>query len=287
MQSQLLHNNWFGKAVGACCAWIWAPSDPVVLAVAIISGISIGHLYDAWATHHADADQDTLANLARGNSRTPSPYLEFLFAAFGRLAKSTGQVSPKHIAYAQQLMHHMGLHGAAAVQAKSWFNQGKLDKFQFQQRSRDCLNPSSHGTASRLTMLRCMCTMACIETRDATLTCLKQLGGYLGFTPTRVAKEFGDIRNQVESHKQGSKYKTTNASSITQVPKPDHALALACKHLGIPKGANAAKAKDAYRRLISRHHPDKLPRNASENEKRLAAMKMVELRDALELIQAR
>lgn len=287
MQSQLLHNNWFGKAIGASCAWIWAPKEALPLAAAVICGIAIGHIYDAWAGHHADTDQTTLTNLAGGATQSSSPYLAFLFAALGRLAKAGGHVTPDHIAYAQHLMDQMSLSKANQTQAKDWFSQGKLDQFEFQQRSRECLRPSSHGTASRLTILRCMCTMACIETDDVTLEHLKQLGSHLGFTPARVAREFGDIRDQLAAHEKAPRYKPSSKSSVTQTPSADRALALACKRLGIPADADATKAKQAYRRLISRYHPDKLPRNASDADKRLAAMKMVELRDALELIQAR
>lgn len=286
MQSPLLHNNWFGKAVGATCAWIWASSDPSAIAVAVISGIAIGHLYDTWASQHTDQDQDNLSRIAQGHAHKNAPHLEFLFAALGRLAKTSGRVAPEQIAYAQQLMRQMSLDAPTQAQAKTWFSNGKSDHFPLQQLSRECLQPSSQGTASRLTILRCMSTMACIDTRDTTLACLKQLGGYLGFAPARIAKEFGDIRAAIEHQKQGHKTNNAGASSITKTPKPDHALAAACKRLGLPVGANATKAKQAYRKLISRYHPDKLPRNASDEDKRAAAVHMVELRDALELIQA-
>ena len=42
----------------------------------------------------------------------------------------------------------------------------------------------------------------------------------------------------------------------------------------------------AYRRMVSRFHPDRLSQDATPAETELAQQRMVELREALETIQA-
>lgn len=274
MQSQLLHNYWFGKAVGATCAWIWAPTDPVWLALSVITGIALGHLYDAWALQHRDDDQLTLSRLAQAHAREHSPHVEFLFAGLGRLAKSDGRVSADQITYTERLMRQMNLTGADARQAQNWFNEGKKVSYPLQSLSRACLAAGEPAASARLSVLRCLCGLVANAPTDANLACLKQLGGYLGFAPPRIARILGDFRQG--SAKQGGSTAHGN----------DDGLTAAYECLGIPAGSTASTAKSAYRQLISKHHPDKLGPDASDSAKQQAQARMVALREALERIEA-
>jgi DnaJ like chaperone protein len=282
MQSQLLFNQWFGKAVGATCAVIWAPADPLWLPVAIISGIALGHLYDHWAHLHHDNDQATLTRIGKRHQTNRSPHLEYLFAGLGRIAKAGGRVQPEHIAYTEQVMNQMGLTNPVRQQAKAWFSDGKNSNFPLQALSRECLQPTEQGSASRQSMLRCFCSLVAIEPSDAALSQLKLLGGYLGFAPNRVAREYGDIASRYQ--KQTSKQARP---ATKQNPAVDPALEAAYALLQIDKTASFDKVKHAYRQQVSRSHPDKLAGNASAADKQAAQDKMVALRNALELIKSR
>jgi DnaJ like chaperone protein len=283
MQSHLLFNQWFGKAVGATCAVIWAPADPLWLSVAIICGIGLGHLYDHWAHLHHDDDQATLSRIGQRHQTHRSPHLEYLFAGLGRIAKAAGHVQPEHIAYTEQVMTQMGLTAPVRQQAKAWFRDGKNRNFPIQALSRECLQPTEQGSASRQSMLRCFCTLVAIEPSDAALSQLKLLGGYLGFAPNRVAREYGDIasRYQRQTSKQGNPSAKTDQNAAT-----DPALKAAYALLQVDTKASFDKVKHAYRQQVSRSHPDKLAANASLADKQAAQDKMVALRNALELIKA-
>jgi DnaJ like chaperone protein len=272
MQSQLLTNNWFGKAVGATCAWIWAPADPLWLAAAIICGISLGHLYDLWASHKTAAQQDKLAASSAQDKR--QPHLQFLFTAMGRIAKAGGRVRPAHLNYATQLMLDMSMDNASRKQAQGWFNAGKQSHYDFKGLARECLQTTPATPQTLITILRCMCHMTHIELSDESLNCLKQLGGDLGFTPPEIAAEFGQVHSP-----QARAYKTEQAAS-------DPKLVAAFECLGVTPGTSAAKIKLAYRKQVSKHHPDKLPPNASIPQRQHAQDQMVRLREALELIQS-
>ena len=286
MQSELLHNNWFGKAVGATCGWIWAPTDPLWLAVAVITGIGCGHVYDMLANHYRDDDDTASLNkMAASHREQSSPHMQFLFAALGRVAKISGPVSPVHIAYVEKLITQMGLDASSQAQAKAWFKQGKLNSYssqKWQKLSQECLQASEQGTASRLTILRCLCTITSLRADDNSLSCLKQLGGYLGFAPSRIAREFGDIHKASEQPSDSS----SNSDSGASTASPNSDLTRAFSRLNVAPGASSDKVKLAYRKLVSKYHPDKLPRNAPTKDKQAAQHTMVELRDALELIQS-
>ena len=282
MQSHLLFNQWFGKAVGATCAVIWAPADPLWLSVAIICGIALGHLYDHWAHLHHDDDQATLTRIGQRHQTNRSPHLEYLFAGLGRIAKAGGRVQPEHIAYTERVMNQMSLTNAVRQQAKAWFSDGKNTNFPLQALSRECLQPTEQGSASRLSMLRCFCSLVAIEPSDAALSQLKLLGGYLGFAPNRVAREYGDIasRHQNQTSKPGNPSTDGDQKHAT-----DPALQAAFALLQIDKTASFDQVKHAYRQQVSRSHPDKLAANASTADKQAAQDKMVALRNALELIE--
>ncbi len=266
----MLYNNWFGKAVGATCAWIWAPNDAIWLAVAVIVGIALGHLYDLWASQMHDGEAANLAQFAQGKEDTP-PYGDFLFAALGRVAKAGGRVTPAHIDYADRVMKQMGLDGAGMESARRWFRQGKNSDFSMQELSRRCLAADDKGSATRLTILRCLCAMAAIEPNDNAVSTLKSLGGLLGFAPSRIAGEYGA-------------YHQPQKSAGSAATNPDLDAAYRC--LELAPGASLSQVKQAYRKLVSRHHPDKLSRGASAEQQQQAQRRMVELREALERIEA-
>ncbi len=269
MQAQMLYNNWFGKAVGATCAWIWAPNDAIWLAVALIVGIVLGHIYDLWASHMHDGEAANLAQFARAEDNAP-PYADFLFAALGRVAKAGGRVTPAHIDYADRLMRQMGLDIRGMDAARRWFRQGKQKDFSLQELSRQCLAANDQGSASRLTILRCLCAMAAIEPNDNAVGTLKSLGGLLGFAPSRIAGEYGT-------------YHQPQQPADTSGADPDLDAAYRC--LELTHEASLAEVKQAYRKLVSRHHPDKLPRDASAERQQQAQQRMVALREALERIE--
>ena len=169
-------------------------------------------------------------------------------------------------------MQQMGLDAAGKEQAQRWFRQGKSGDAALSDLSRDCLAADQQGSAARLTILRCLCAMAAITPSDNGVSTLKSLGGLLGFAPSRIAGEYGAY------------HKDTHSTPERHESDPD--LDAAYRQLDLQPGATLEQAKRAYRRLVSRAHPDKLPRNASDAEQRAAQERMVKLRDAFERISA-
>ncbi len=248
--------------------------DPLWLAIWLILGITLGHLYDLWASRDATHKSDNVAGLGQTHTTSANPQLQYLFAALGRIAKAGGRVRTAHVTYATSLMQQMGMDKNARTLAQGWFNAGKSNGYSFQKLARACLRWDESTSQSRLTILRCMCHMAVIEVSNEAIACLKQLGGYLGFSPAHVAREFGDVHN-------------TSAPPQAQPESvAERKLKAAFERLGVAPDAPFTAVKHAYRQKVSRHHPDKLPVDASEGARRYAQQQMIELRDALELIQS-
>ena len=268
MHSQLLHNQWFGKAVGASCVWIWAPSDPVGLSLTVIAGIGLGHLYDLWAHRFVDDKQRLAGQLA--GSVDEAPHLQFLFAGLGHIAKANGVVETKHIQYAEGLMLHLGLTSQARSTAISWFNEGKQSGFDFPALAQTCLGSDQQAVELRALCLTCFCELSALSANDRTVNVLKRLGQMLGFSPARIGTELGEaIPDQ--------------PAAPSSVDNPELRAAYDC--LDLKPGANWPDTQRAYRRLVSRYHPDRLAQNATQRELDYAQQRMVEFREALETIQ--
>ena len=279
MHSELLYNQWFGKALGFTSAFILAPSSNTLLAVFVITGIVLGHCFDVWAARHASANQQ-IPNAAKSQGKT-SPLTShqlFLFAALGHIAKQSGTVTRAHIASAEAVMRAMQFSAAQKKDAITSFGAGKATTFKFQNLSRET-QPEPTVTSF---LVRAMCDMAAITPTDKSLAALVKLAAMLGVQPANVAAFFGqalDNRKAKGAHQQ-QKQNTRSTPSTAQTPD-HHPYQL----LGIAPGSSASEAKRAYRKLISKSHPDKLPPNASEQEILAATQRMVELREALEAIQ--
>jgi|GEM_PF-2159603 len=289
MQSRLLHNRWFGKFIGVMAAWTLAPTDPLYLPSAIIAGAAIGHAFDYWAWYQSGSPRLQLPYLNQRNLAHAAPHLRFMFAAFGAIAKSGGAVSATHIRYAESLMNNLGFNHRSKAQAIGWFDQGKQGTFDFEAAARECLSDAAMAEELRNTALGCMCDLAAVSHSDAASEELERHAATLGFAPSRTAVELKRALQHLSAH---SRQATTRLASATvsngsdgQSALPSQVIA-ACHCLDIKEGASLSTAKRAYRRMVSRYHPDRLPNNASLAQQNYANARMVEFREALDAIEA-
>lgn len=333
MGYQLLHNNWFGKALGFTCAWIWAPDNDAQLSILIILGIAVGHLYDAWALQQASqqARKTTLPPLMDTQSATTSAYVQYLYSALGYIAKAGGRVRTEHIQYTEQLIARNASSPANRQQAISWFDEGKRGSASMAKLARQCWGKDRQSQQQRNVILQCMCDMASIAPSNPGLNALKHLGVLIGFAPALIGKEFGAAKSRSDttahsgasshgtaprastqrpsgthrrttqqtnqsranagrrSSERDNTYKQGASTQSTSTPQPQAELpeevvtAYRCLDLAPP--ATPAQVKRAYRRMVSRYHPDRLARNATVGEVKHAEQRMVEMRQAMETLQ--
>lgn len=190
--------------------------------------------------------------------RALQPHLHFLFSGLGRIAKSSGQVLPEHILYADAVLFRLGCKGRARARAIEWFNEGKTGEADFHQLAVHC-NATPTSRLHSL-VLDCMVRMYEIKATPAANRSLHLLGGLLGFEAARISTKRDEV--------------LLEESSINQ----------ARAVLGLDEGATSKEIRLAYRQLASRHHPDKLRPDASAKEQEHAVTRSVEIRAAYDVL---
>lgn len=190
-----------------------------------------------------------------------------LFVLLGRLAKSGGRVLPAHIQQAKAEMQRLGLSSEGRRQAIAAFAQGKT--------GRDSLRgPLRRQQAHSETLLRACWRMAWVDGQvgQAERELIMLWGKWLQVPPA-TQEQFSDAY----APQQGPL-----ASPVST------AYQCALNVLNVSADAEPAQIKQAYRRLLSRHHPDKLAGSgASAQRLQEATERTRELHQAYDLIRQR
>ena len=266
------------------------PRTQFCLPLALIIGIALGHLYDHWANNQNDKHfgeflSKSLAGASTKNSATHE--LHFLFSAAGRISKASGRVQPAHIKQTEAVIKALDLDSEGRNQAIAWFDEGKSNQSSFSQLAKSCLQSKSTNPNSRTAIIRCLCDFAVIEpTRDAVKE-LKRLAAMLGFASGRVGQFFGDAHSRRTVRREPPKKPSAQGPKPKATPpEPPQEVIAAYHYLDCKAGASKEEVKHAYRKLVSRYHPDRLPKQAKVSEIEHAKKKMVALREALETLEA-
>jgi DnaJ like chaperone protein len=194
---------------------------------------------------------------------------EVLFLLLGRLAKSGGRVVEQHLQQARVEMRRLDMSEPAQRRAMAAFGRGRdgrdslrgyLRRLKTQPHAaegllRACWRMAwAHGKASR-------------SERDLIVL----WGKWLGWSAAKVDALAGE-------HEQARK------PVVRQINDYQDALTL----LGVQTDTEPAHIKRAYRRLLSRHHPDKVAgTGASQSQVRDATDRTQDLHHAYAVIKAR
>lgn len=194
---------------------------------------------------------------------------ELLFILLGRLAKSGGRVRDSHILLARVEMRRMGLSESAQRRAIAAFNRGKEGRDNLRGFLRR-LNTQPHAAEG---LLRACWRMALAEGRASRVEreLIVLWGKWLGWSAAKVEALSGES----DPHKR---------ALPNQVEEYQHALIL----LGVTGDTPPADVKQAYRRLLSRYHPDKVAgAGANDSQVRDATEITSELHNAYKLVKER
>jgi DnaJ like chaperone protein len=164
---------------------------------------------------------------------------ELLFVLLGRLAKSDGRVVEGHIQQARQEMRSLDMSDSAQRRAIAAFNRGKSGN----DRLRGYLRRLSAQPHAAEGVLRACWRMVWADGRAGhrERELIAQWGKWLGWTPHQVQA----LATDYEPHKRPQ---VSNAITYQD----------ALRLLGVSTTSEPAQIKRAYRRLLSRHHPDKI-----------------------------
>ena len=256
--------KWWGKVIGGVAGYLLGGPFAAVL------GVVLGHMVDGWRpTTRRDPGVQT---------RTQAAFLRATFSVMGYLCKADGRISEDEIAMASKIMDRMGLTGAHRRTAMEMFRQGKAPEFHLD----DALN-QFRAQCGRHPMLLGMFTEIQLSTALADGALTPQEDTALRYICVRL----GIPRPMFEQFLRAARAERSNREREPGAASTANDLESAYGTLGVEVNASDAEVKRAYRRLLSRHHPDKLAgEGMSEEMIRMANDRTQAIRRAYERIQS-
>ena len=209
--------------------------------VGALIGVIIGHWFDK-----------TVRLIRPPEAGKQQAIVEKCFELMGAVCKADGHVSETEIRAAEQIMARLRIQGDARQATIAGFNRGKAEGFDVDRASAE-LKQLCGGRILWLRLcLEILLSGAAADGRldQAERQMLVRIAGGLGIP----AAEFEQMLALMSG---GFGRQQTAGAGGFQAPRGD-TLADAYKVLGISPQASDHEAKKAYRRLMSKHHPDKL-----------------------------
>lgn len=273
-------NPWWGKLLGAFFGYlIGGPAGALF-------GILIGNLFDRGLIGHYTRPHWYYHREKRKDIQ--HIFFEATFLVMGHLAKADGRVSEQEIHMANTLMNEMRLSHEQKKQARQLFNQGKAAAFNLGQ-TLTRLQEACHDNPDLLKLFMDI-QYRFVQTDGLSamkLQALNVIFRHMGFAPLhqqyRFYEDFGYQSAQGSTNHHSSSRQQNNYN----YQDPQNTLKQAYTILEISSTATKQEVKKAYRRLISRNHPDKLiAQGLPENMIKIANDKTQKIRKAYEIICA-
>jgi DnaJ like chaperone protein len=261
-----------GKVVGGLMGLILGP-------IWAVAGVLLGHQID----EHLDR-QDALPppgpeELAAIGER----FFRATFRVMGYLAKADGRISEQEISAARAVMAELRLDSARVQQAIECFTVGKQPGFDLSAE----LTALGRACGGRPDLVRVFVE---IQVRAAlsgnnldgpVRPLLNRMAGSLGVSPFELAQIEAVLRIR------GGGFRYAHAG-VESTPSPSVKLDQAYKVLEAAPGDSDQEIVKAYRRQLSRHHPDKLKANGlPESMIEHAKQRTQQIIEAYELIRER
>ena len=251
--------SWWGKVIGGTLGFFL--------------GGPLGALLGTYFGHGFDASRGARPTALPGDQeRVQAAFFAATFSVMGHLAKSDGRVTRDEIDLANALMEEMQLAEEKRKLARSLFNQGKSEGFDFtavvRQFRQECHRRS---TLMRMFMeIQVQAAFADQRLDPAENRLLAQLAEELGFDRSDLARIIELVRGAGHVHDSPDQFELADAYAV----------------LGVDESTPIDEVRKAYRRLLSQHHPDRLvAKGLPEEMIRLANEKTAEIRKAWEKIR--
>ncbi len=260
-------------------------------------GGPLGALLGAAVGHNFDQGLWKMGAAVDTSSRHQGAQGAFLATAFqlmGHLAKADGRVSEREIAAARAIMDHLRLSASQRRAAIDCFTQGKQADFAVDVALETFLRVCAGRSAPLQQLLELLLNVAYADgaLHPQTHARLVSIAERLGLPRLQFEALHNLFRAQRWAQRQnqpGGDDAGWTHDQRTHGPRPATAvnsLGQAYEVLGLNRDASPDEIKLAYRRLLKRHHPDKLvASNASSAELKRATEKTRELTAAYERIR--
>ena len=273
--------SWNGKIIGAAIGSIFGP-------VGAVLGAIVGHQFDTGA-----------ANLSVGSvggaARVQELYFPALFRVMGHVAKADGRVSEREIAAARAMMGALRLDGQQTAAAINYFGEGKAPDFVVDAALAP-LQPllrSFPQLAQFFIEVQLQTALAGNDLAPLPRARLAHVAGLLGLASQDFARleammrwrmgGAGASRGGSGGSNSGGGGAYGSASAADEADRLAQAYAL----LEVNKSVSDEQVVKAYRRQMSRHHPDKLKANGlPESMLERAKERTQQIQAAYELLRA-
>ncbi len=242
--------SWTGKIIGAIVGFLIFRGF-----VGAMVGAFIGHLYDQSA-----------AARRRGPGASPLEIGERFFTAtfevMGHVAKSDGRVSEAEIAAARQVMSDLRLDGAQIHAAIGCFTRGKDADFDLESTMQGLANACARQPHLLRVFLEIQVRAALegVDMQGPAKQAVQRVAELLDVSRLELAHMEAVLRIRREQFRANGGARGGSAGGQAP-PKSSMRIDAAYQILEVdPKTSNADISK-AYRRQLSKHHPDKLKAN--------------------------
>ena len=235
--------KWKGKIIGFMIGSFWG-------APGVMFGLIIGQIYDMglldrrlgkYRSSHKNTGQYTYVQKL---------FFDSSFSIMGFIAKSDGRVSQQEIDVAQRIMEQLNFSTEMKSRAIQEFNRGKHSDFDAQacltQLKRSCLlHPRLLKTFLDIQIQIAYAEGALTSAKRAALHQVFRSLGLSAAAFNQFDRQFRAGQHYSQHQYQGQKHSSSHLHDAYVL-------------LGISANASNAEIKKAYRRLMSKHHPDKL-----------------------------
>lgn len=261
--------GWWGTLAGG--AFGFMVGGPIGAMV----GAALGRTVDRGMS--ALDDESIVTEGVDHQDRAQLAFFSATFGVMGHIAKADGRVTPEEIELAANLMDHLGLNPQMRSLARDLFRQGKSDDFDLDavlaQFRRECRH--SRNLRRMFIEVQIQAAFADDQMHPAERLVLERICVHLGLSEHELDQLELLVRAGAEAAREG--LGQANAPSLSA----DYAL------LDLDSGASDADLKRAYRRMMSRHHPDKLiARGLPEEMIKVATEKTQAIKAAYERIKS-
>jgi DnaJ like chaperone protein len=260
--------DYWGKIIGGLAGLL--TRQPLL----VLLGVFLGHQFDrGFAERIARFREDE-----QGMFKVPDGFVNALFQVMGHMAKADGRVTDDEIRAARSLMHRLNMGPQQIRHAMAWFTEGKQPGFQMQATILDLRAKYARRPELRSLFVRLLMEVSLSKNslQQVERNILWSICKTLDIGRVELAQLEAMLRAQRGFRK--SPQGGTDAARVNG----------AYRSLGMDQSATNAEIKKAYRRLMNKHHPDKIMSANPDDAVIDEAERMTrEIRSAYELLKTR
>lgn len=237
-----------GKLIGAILGLILFRS-PWGLLIGMIAG------------HFFDQSMQTSRGSGAGPQEIGERFFRATFEVMGHVAKADGRVSEAEIAAARKVMAELRLDGVQIHAAIAFFTRGKSPDFDLE----SSLHEFAAACAHRPDLLRVFleiqvrAALEGVDMQGPAKLAVQRVAELLEISRLELAHMEAVLRIRREQFRAGAR--NGGAAGSQPPPKSGMQLSAAYEILEVDAKATDEEVTKAYRRQVSKHHPDKLKAN--------------------------